>query len=255
MKGIATTMAVLLASALALAAQPSFAQGPGCVPPAYLLHSDAKLDKTAAAVKTNRKLNVLLIGSYSSTLPGPDGAAIAYPKRLEARLGEVLSGVTVNLTTELFPKKTAEELVEEIGKLVAAQKPDLVIWQTGTVDALRSAGPDEFRTALDESLDAIKNAGADTILVNLQYSPRTETMISATPYLDAIRAAAQQYEVPVFDRFGLMRYWSETGEFDFFGNTRGSGMAKRVHECLGRALATLLIEAAKINPAELRIQR
>jgi hypothetical protein len=38
-----------------------------------------------------------------------------------------------------------------------------------------------FRGAVDEGVVALQKAGADVVLVNLQYSPRTETMISAPP--------------------------------------------------------------------------
>ncbi len=59
----------------------------------------------------------------------------------------------------------------------------------------------------------------------------------------------------MFDRFAIMRQWSDAGDFDLFGPAHGFGMAKRVHDCIGRALANLVIEAAHINPATLGIQR
>ena len=61
-----------------------------------------------------------------------------------------------------------------------------------------------------------KKAGADVVLMNLQYSPRTETMISAPPYLDNMRVVAQQHDVPLFDRFAIMRHWNDAGDFDLF---------------------------------------
>ena len=89
----------------------------------------------------------------------------------------------------------------------------MVIWQTGTVDAMRSVDPEDFRAAVDEGVAALQKAGADVILMNLQYSPRTETMISVPPYLDNMRVVAQQHDVPLFDRFAIMRHWNEFGRF------------------------------------------
>ncbi len=86
-----------------------------------------------------------------------------------------------------------------------------MIWQTGTVDAMRAIHPDDFRNALDEGVTAVKGAGADTILMNLQYSPRMETMLPTAPYLDNIRAVAQQQDVPLFDRYSIMHSWNEIG--------------------------------------------
>ena len=102
------------------------------------------------------------------------------------------------------------------------KKPTLVIWQTGTVDAMRSIDPDDFRGAVDEGVAALQNAGADVVLMNLQYSPRTETMISAPPYLDNMRVVAQQHDVPLFDRFAIMRHWNEQGDFDLFSASMAS---------------------------------
>jgi hypothetical protein len=115
---------------------------------------------------------------------------------------------------------------------------------------MRSVDPDEFRTAVDEGVAALQNAGADVILMNLQYSPRTETMISVPPYIDNMRVVAQQRDVPLFDRFAIMHQWNEQGDFDLFNPTHGIELAKQVHDCLGRALSKFIIDAAHLGPAQ-----
>ena len=224
-----------------------------CEVPAYPLTSDSSLPKVAAAVKADQRLDILVIGSRSSTISAPDGTA--YPGRLEAALRQKMPSVAVNVSVELQVKKTAEEVAAGIGPILGVRKPTLVIWQTGTVDAMRSIDPDDFRGALAEGVAAVQKAGADVVLMNLQYSPRMETMISAVPYLDNMRVVAQQHEVPLFDRFAIMRQWNESGEFDLFSAAHGLELAKRVHDCIGRALSTFVVETAHINPAELRTQR
>jgi hypothetical protein len=251
---VAGLIAVLLMAAPARAEDVS-----GCTVPAYLLTTESALSKVANAIKTRKRLDVLVVGSGSSALPGPDGASMSYPARLEAALREALAGVTVSVRTDLRPKKTAAEAAQGfsqlIDKLPQDQKPDLVIWQTGTVDAIRSVDPDDFRTALDGGVEALLKAGPDVLLINLQYNPRMETMLSVGPYNDTIRVVAQQHDVPMFDRFSIMRHWNDVGDFDLFGSAHGYGMAKRVHDCIGRSLSAMVVEASRINPAELRIQR
>jgi hypothetical protein len=205
------------------------------------------------ALKSGRKLDILVVGSRSSTILAAEGTA--YPGRLQSFLREKLPTATVNVTIELQPKKTAEEVAAGLGKLVEERKPVLVIWQTGTYDAIKSIDPDDFRSAIDEGVAAVQEAGADVLLMNLQYSPRTETMITPAPYLDNMRVVAQQHDIPLFDRFAIMRQWNESGEFDLFSTSHGIDLAKRVHNCLARALSTFVIDAARINPVELRIQR
>jgi len=219
-----------------------------CEVPAYLLTSESALPKVESAVVSERRLDILVIGSRSSTISASE--ASAYPGRLQAMLKEALPKVTVSVSVELQVKKTAEEVAGGLVKLVEVRKPTLVIWQTGTYDAIRSIDPDEFRAALDEGVAALQNAGTDVILMNLQYSPRTETMISAPPYLDNMRVVAQQHDVPLFDRFAIMRHWSDAGDFDLSSTSHGPDLAKRVHDCLGRALSKFVIDAAHVNPAQ-----
>jgi hypothetical protein len=130
-----------------------------------------------------------------------------------------------------------------------------VVWQTGIVDAIRSVDIDDFREALDQGVTALQKAGVDVVLMNMQYSPRTETMVSMASYIDNMRVVAQQRDVPVFDRFTIMSKWNESGEFDLFSPVRGASLAKRVHGCLGSALSTFVIETARITPTELGTKR
>jgi len=219
-----------------------------CDVPAYLLTSESSLPKVAEAIKSRQPLNVLVVGSRSSTIASSESSA--YPARLRAILKERFPAVPIDLSVELQISKTAEEVAATLVKLVEAKKPTLVVWQTGTVDAIRSIDPDDFRSALDEGVAALQNAGTDVILINLQYSPRTETMTSAPPYLDNIRVVAQQHDVPLFDRFTIMRHWNDAGDFDLFSTTQGVELAKNVHACLGRALSTFVIDAARLDPAQ-----
>jgi lysophospholipase L1-like esterase len=223
-------------------------KSPTCDIPAHLLATDSALTKVADVVKNSQPLNILVVGSRSSTINTSE--ASAYPARLQDTLKEKLPAVAVNVSVELRPKKTAEEMAAELPKLMEDKKPTLVIWQTGTVDAMRSIDPDDFRSAVDEGIAALQKAGTDVILMNLQYSPRTETMISASPYLDTMRVVAQQYDVPLFDRFAIMQQWNDSGDFDLFSASHGLDLAKRVHDCLGRALSVFVLDAARINTAQ-----
>jgi hypothetical protein len=221
---------------------------PNCEVPAYLLSSESSLPKVAEAVNSGKPLNILVVGSRSSSIASSE--ASAYPARLQAMLKEKLPSVPISLSVELQTAKTAEEAAATLVKLVEAKNPTLVIWQTGTVDAMRSIDPDDFRSALDQGVVALQNAGTDVVLINLQYSPRTETMISAPPYLDSMRVVAQQHDIPLFDRFAMMHHWNDSGDFDLFSTSHGPDLAKRVHDCLGRALSTFVIDAAHLNPAQ-----
>jgi hypothetical protein len=238
----------LLAGLLTVAPARAEDAAQSCEVPDYLLTSESGLPKVADAIKAGHALDILVVGSRSSSIPTSE--ASAYPARLQTILREKMPSLTVNVSVELENKKTAEEAAAGFAKLAEAKKPTLVIWQTGTVDAMRSVDPDDFRSAIDDGVAALKEAGTDVILMNLQYSPRTETMISAPPYLDNMRVVAQQHDVPLFDRFAIMRQWNDSGDFDLFSTVHGLDLAKRVHDCLARALSKFVIDAAHVNPAQ-----
>jgi hypothetical protein len=246
----AGVLAAVLAVAPARADDP--APAPACEVPDYLLTSDNALPKTAEAIKVNKSLNILVIGSRSSTInaTATSAEAIAYPGQMLIALREKLPEVKVEVSVEIQAKKTAEEVLPSLSKLMQDKKPTLVVWQTGTVDAVRSIDTEEFRMAVDEGVVAVREAGAEIVLMNPQYSPRTETMISVAPYLDNLRVVAQQHDVPLFDRFSIMQGWSESGEFDLFSTVHSAELATRVHHCLGRALSQFILEAAHPLPVQ-----
>jgi ABC-type amino acid transport substrate-binding protein len=249
-KSGATLGLAMLAGLLATVGAPARAEqsSQSCDVPASLLTTDSPLPKVTEAVKSGGPLNILVVGSRSSTINSSE--ASAYPARLEVALREKLPSVAVNVSVDIQPKKIAEEVASSFVKLMEVKRPTLVVWQTGTVDAMRSINPDDFRAAIDGGVAALQNAGADVILMNLQYSPRTETMISVPPYLDNIRVVAQKHDAPLFDRFAIMHQWNDAGDFDLFTAFHGVELARRVHDCLGRALATLVVEAAHLGPAQ-----
>jgi hypothetical protein len=83
--------------------------------------------------------------------------------------------------------------------------------------------------------------------MNTQYSPRTESLIANTAYLDNMRWVAQHRSVPLFDRLAIMRHWSDSGTFDFTVAGRDFTLAQKVHNCIGKTLAAQIIDAAHLN--------
>jgi hypothetical protein len=217
--------------------------GDACDVAAHLVHADAELPRVAAALSKSKSLTVVVIGTTSSTLPGAGGQALAYPARLEGALQKKLPGVAVKVISMAKPRQTAAEMAEGFPKLLKEEKPALVIWQTGTADAMKGIGAEAFQGTLETAVDRLHEGGADVIFMNMQYSPRTDAVISTAAYADAIRWVALEHAVNVFDRQAIMRQWSELGTFDLLAATKSLDTAAKVHDCLGRMLADLVVEA------------
>jgi lysophospholipase L1-like esterase len=228
----------------------AFAQSPSCEIPGYLLESPYELKRVNASVLQDHRLRIAVLGTGSSILAGPEGPRSAYPARLEAVLTKRLPSASVKVVSVVRSRETAEDLAIGMSKLLADEKPDLMIWQCGTVDAMRNVDLDEFREALDKGLETLQKSGVDAILMNMQYSPRTETMIALGPYADTMRIVAQQHEVPLFDRLSIMHHWSDTGQFDLYATGKDNVLAAQVHDCLGRGIATMIIDTARLGAVE-----
>jgi hypothetical protein len=239
-----------VAIALLLCVAESRAHQADCPLPNYLLFGDSALERVHTAVTNKKALKILVVGTASSTLPGRDGAQSAFPARLEAALKRRLSGVPVTVITLARPRQTARQLADLLEKQVLDEKPDLVVWQSGTFDALQGTDPELYRASVAEGVEFAHAHGADVILMNMQYSPRTESMIALGGYADGMRWAAREFEVPLFDRLAIMRHWYESGVFDLYSTTKDVGVAKRVHDCIGRALASMIVEGARLEAFE-----
>src|SRR5260370_23641672 len=173
-------------------------EGNGCIVAAGTVATDYGLPNVARAIAKN-KLDVAVIGSASSELNGTAGTNIAYPTWLEATLRRLLPGVAVKVTTYARARDTASEMEAKLPRIISESTPALVVWQTGTADAIRGVDPEEFRVALDDGVDKLRAADADVVFMNMQYSPRTEAMLAGAAECDAMGFSSLRREGGVFD--------------------------------------------------------
>jgi hypothetical protein len=226
-----------------------------CDVPEAFVQSDADLTRVTGEVKDKHRLIISVMGSGSSGLAGPDGARFAYPARLEDALKQRLTGIEVKVTAHVQARETTANMVAGLGKILADDKPMLVIWQAGTADAISGVEPEDFRGSLDDGIDKMQTAGADVILMNMQYSPRTESMLDVSAFADVMKLVAQQHGAVLFDRLAIMRYWNDEGTFDLYTATKKYDMARRVHDCIGRAMASLIINTAHLDAVRMQTTR
>jgi hypothetical protein len=236
----------VLAAILAIAAPASFAAGidERCAVPAELLETSATLPNSALAIKRGRLDVMVVSGAPAQTAAG--GTLHKYPFFLEQALRERLSDVEVRVFSRSEPRRTVMEIMTSLPRLIDQMKPNLVVWQSGTIEALRGIDPDGYGRKLDAGVSLVQNHGADVLLVNPQFSPRTDFMIDSTSYTEHMRWVAQTRDVPFFNRFEVMRHWSESGTFDLAA-VRDNGTFEQVHRCIGQLLGEVIVHAAALN--------
>lgn len=236
MKHLAT---ILLAIAACVGS--ACAADDSCLVAAHLVQADAPMPRVAAAIR-KKSLRVAVVGTNSSTLPGPNGPGLAYPVRLEEALRSKLPGVDVKVISFVKPRQNAADMAATFPKMLRDEKPALVVWQTGTSDAMIGVPTDAFQATLEEAIGRIHDAGADIIFINPQYSPRTDAVVATAPYTEAMRWVAAGNAVNLFDRQAVMRQWGELGTFDLLAATKSMDTAAKVHDCIGRLLADLVLQ-------------
>jgi acyl-CoA thioesterase-1 len=134
-------------------------------------------------------------------------------------------------------------MVHELKAALASGPPSLVVWQVGTVDAMRNLDVESFGAALAEGIELVHELGSDIIVMDMQYSLQTTQLINFQPYVDYIDWVTQNHDVFHFPRYDIMRHWVEDGQVDF--NTETPEAKQRsftfVHKCLGKLLADSIL--------------
>ncbi len=245
-----------------LLASGAWAAQPAC-PPADTDELDPDpLPHLAAALKPGATLNVLAVGSATVFGPEINAAADAagksaakpplqpsqtgFPWQAAHTLESAVRGLRVNVTVTGRRGLTAAEMLDRLRDELPKKPYRLVLWQTGTVDAVQGQPPDEFYQTLADGAATVAAAGADLVLIDPQYSRFLEANANLAPYAAALQAADTLPGVALFHRTAIMHDWAEAGTIDLERTAKADrpAAATRLHACLGRALAAMLLSDA-----------
>jgi acyl-CoA thioesterase-1 len=225
----------------------AFAGPIGCDAPDELMQVDEKLPHLAERLRANQPVKIVAIGGASTTGLAAGSSELAYPHRLQELLARWYPSSPITVVNRGVPRQTAQQMLDRFPSDVIAEDPVLVIWETGTTDAVRGIGVDDFAAALQTGIDELKARGIDIMLVDMQFSHSTATVIDFERYLKALHRAGDVNDVNVFPRFEMMRYWSEQNMFNFDGVAKDqrASLAVKVYECIAGKLAEAIRLALK----------
>ncbi|HEY5088955.1 MAG TPA: OpgC domain-containing protein [Polyangia bacterium] len=238
----ASVKASLLALVLALACaapRPASADTPDlCPPEAELAAAPEPLDAFAKAVRAGGPIDVLAVGSASTA----EGAS-SYPRVMIEALQAALPRIEAHLTIRAARGLTAMDMLGQLTEALAHLHPALVLWQTGTVEAVRGLRPEELADALETGAARVEAAGASLVLIDFQYTRFLSANVDLAPYEQALERTAALPGVALFHRYALMRSWAEAGGLDIetAAPAKRPETASLLHACLGHALARFLL--------------
>ncbi len=241
---IAAAIAALMLSSVQSAAQPNVDR---CDVPSGLTDDESPLSNAAAAVKRDKALKIVVLGSSSSMASGTTNADGSWPKRLEVHLSARFPGTVIRVVNRSIAGQGAQKMLDRLQADVISEKPALIVWQTGTAEAVRGVEPDQFISTLLAGVDKLTTAGIDVMLMDPQYSRYTARVINFQPYVDALRQVSAMRNLVLLPRYSIMRFWVESGNFNFVDLPRAQAaeVADQVYDCIGRIVARVV--AAKLK--------
>src|SRR5580692_4617359 len=233
-------LAVMTPAAPGRAAEPS-----ECATPPELMEAAVQLPHLAARLKAHQSATIVAIGGASTIGQAAGSPDLSYPHRLGQDLAQDFPDSPITVINKGVPRQTAKQMYERFATDVFAEDPVMVVWEVGINDAVRGTDLDDFAGTLQDGVEQLKNRAIDTILVDMQFSRSSATVINFDGYLKALHRVGDLADVYVFPRFDIMRYWSEQKVFNFddVAAEDRAKLAARVYDCLGRKLAETIQRA------------
>ncbi|WP_051512753.1 SGNH/GDSL hydrolase family protein [Skermanella stibiiresistens] len=218
-----------------------------CAAPTLVSPASARdLPRTSVALSRTRDFRVVAVGSSSTEGTGASGPTMTYPAQLDQILEARFPGAKIDVVNKGIGGETAAGTLARLDRDVLALKPDLVIWQLGTNDALRNVDAKTFATQAVEGIERIRRSGADLLLLEPQFLPKQAGNATYAAYVDAVRALGAANGVPVFRRSAVMRYWLDHKQFT--ATTMLSGdqlhMTDASYHCLAELMANAIVPSA-----------
>ena len=226
-----------------------------CEMPPDLTTPSAPLTRVAAALAAKGGLDILALGSGSTV--GESGAsggpALTYrspdrsfPYQMAAALRAMRPAMHFNLTVQGGRNMTAEMMLPILRDQLAAHHYDLVLWQTGTVEAVHGLRPDMLRGVLQDGIDAVDGAHADLVLIDPQFSRFLRANTDLSPYETVLEQMSDTQTVTLFHRFDLTQGWVTSGQVDLerVDRDQRDKTIELLNDCLGQALARYVLAGA-----------
>jgi acyl-CoA thioesterase I len=240
----ATATLLLLAAAFGEPSQTAL----GCTAPQEVTRFKVRLPNTTRAIRLGKALVIVAIGSSSTSGVGASDPAHTYPALLAEELRHRWPWLAVTVINKGVGGETATQMLARFERDVLPYHPQLVIWQTGSNQVLRSGGDIEgYAATIREGIGRLKAARFDVVLMDPQFAPRVLARPMHLSIVDTISAVANDTNVAVFHRFAVMRHWVRSGQYKIedIVSSDGLHMNDVSYGCIAHLLANSLVVATE----------
>jgi lysophospholipase L1-like esterase len=220
-RGLSFALCLLLSFSAKADDQPVVAPDPASTPeapplsaqcdvPAADIAAPAPLPNVAELLKNGHVIKILAIGSSSTLGIGASSGVQSYPAQLTGILEAALKGVDVEILNRGVAGEIAATTADRIRNEVALSKPDLVLWQLGTNDALARVPLDELQQTVKSTIDWLKDNKIDVVLVGMQYTSRFAKDQNYFAVRDLLQKIATDENILYIRRYDAMQFIAKT---------------------------------------------
>lgn len=176
---------------------------PVCEVPASAIATPVALPTLGGALQ-KRHVRILAIGSSSTAGVGSSNSSKTYPAQLEVILKRALAGADIGIVNRGVSGEVAASTALRIRTEIARARPDLVLWQLGTNDALARVAPQDFEATVRSTIRWLKDNQIDVVLVGMQYAPRLVHDQNYAAIRQTLQAVAAQENILYVSRYDAM---------------------------------------------------
>lgn len=170
------------------------------------------LTRTRARLRSGANVTIVAIGSSSTAGYGASSSTMTYPAQLARMLAARYPAQTIDVINAGIGGQSAADMVNRFDRDVFARSPDLVIWQTGTIDAMSAVTLADFLATLRAGTDRVRAHGVDLLFLDSQYAPAAVgDTVRYVQFQDAMAAFAHDAGAPLARRYALMHRYVDVG--------------------------------------------
>ena len=181
-----------------------------CSVPSGEIAAPAPLTTIMSRLEAHQPLRILAIGSSSTWGVGATARRKNYPSQLEAMLEKVLKDVPIEIINRGVSGETADSTSDRLLMEAALLRPDLVLWQVGTNDAVQRVPVERFDQTVRATVAALRHKKIDVVLVGLQYTPKYARDDHYVAIRQRLREIAAEENVLYVRRYQAMEYIAQT---------------------------------------------
>jgi lysophospholipase L1-like esterase len=199
------------------------------------------LKALSRAVRANKNVKVLAIGSSSTAGVGASSPAATYVAKLETTLEGSFKGMNFDVVGRGLSGEVAEGAADRMRREVDETKPDLVVWQVGTNDAIRHVSIESFKACLKKVLAWLAENRIDVVLIDPQYGQQLTKDDYYERVVAAVAEVARESRVLLVDRFEAMRELQRDRGDMFYLAADHLHLNDRGHRCMAEQLARAIV--------------